>query len=418
MSTAKNVEVSRLKDVDLKTILVIGLDSVALAHSARKAGFKVFAVDFFGDQDLQKTCESTLSIVTQNVGESCGHLETDFSPNKFLVLARGIFARHRVDGIFLASGLEDSPKTLLKLNQLAPIIGNHPRTIENVRGKVGFFNQVRKLGINHPDTTLVETAEEAKQAAKDISYPVLVKPLRSLGGSGIRLAESKTQLDEILQRIAPFPPRILIQEYIIGKHMSVSFVSTGKTSLILTLNEQLLGMKDVGQKEPFGYCGNIVPATFDEAFTKKCANLVQRISTHFNLLGSNGIDLVVPEHGSPYVVEVNPRFQGTLECVEEFLGINLAKAHFDASIKGILPSWKNASSKVCIRLILYARHRSLVPDLSGFSGVRDVPLPGAIVEDGEPLCSVVTTERTRESAMEKSMRLARRVYGIVHAASQ
>jgi len=413
------VEVSYLKDVDLKNILIIGLDSVALAHSARRAGFKVFAVDFFGDQDLRKTCESTLSIVTQKAGESCGRLETDFSPDKFLVLAREILARHRIDGIFLASGLEDSPKTLLKLNQLAPIIGNHPRTIESVRGKVGFFNQVRKLGINHLDTTLVETAEEAKQAAKDIGYPVLVKPLRSLGGSGIRLAENKTQLDEILQQIAPFPPGILIQEYIIGKNMSVSFVSTGKTSLILTLNEQLLGMQEVGQKEPFGYCGNIVPAAFDEAVTKKCANLVQRISTHFNLLGSNGIDLVVPEHGSPYVVEVNPRFQGTLECVEKFLGINLAKAHLDACINGFLPSWKNASSsKVCIRLLLYARYRSLVPDFSDFDRVRDVPLPRAIVEDGEPLCSVVTTERTRESAIEESMRLARRIYGLVRPAFQ
>ena len=379
----------------------------------------MFAVDFFGDQDLQKTCESTLSIVTQKAGESCGRLETDFSPDKFLVLAREILSRHRVDGIFLASGLEDSQKTLLELDELAPIIGNHPRTIRSVRGKVEFFNQIRKLGINHPDTTLVETAERAKQAAKDIGYPVLVKPLRNLGGSGIRLAESKTQLDEILQRIAPFPPRILIQEYIIGKNMSVSFVSTGKTSLILTLNEQLLGMQEVGQKEPFGYCGNTVPASIDEAVTKKCANLVQKISMHFNLLGSNGIDLVVPEFGSPYVVEVNPRFQGTLECVEKFLGMNLVKAHLDASIKGILPSWKNASSsKVCIRLILYARHRSLVPDLSGFSGVRDMPLPGAIVEEGEPLCSIVTTEMTRESAMEKSRRLARRIYGLVHAAFQ
>lgn len=400
-------------------VLVIGLDSVALAHSARRAGFKVFAVDFFGDQDLQKTCESTLSIVKQKAGESCGRLETDFSPDKFLVLAREIFARHRVDGIFLTSGLEDSPKILSELNALVPIIGNHPRTIENVRGKVEFSNQIRKLDINHPDTKSVETPEEAKQAAKDIGYPILVKPLRSLGGSGIRLAENRTQLDEILQRISPFPLGILIQEYIIGNNLSVSFVSTGKTSLVLALNEQLLGMQEVGQKEPFGYCGNIVPASIDEGIAKKCANLVQRITTHFNLLGSNGIDLVVPEHGSPYVIEVNPRFQGTLECVEKSLGINLAKAHLDACIKETLPSWKDASpSKVCVRLILYARHRSLVPDLSGFDGVRDIPQPRAIVEDGEPLCSIVTTERTRESAMEKSMRLARRIYGIVHPASQ
>ena len=406
-----------MENSDLRNVLVVGLDTVALVHSAKKAGLKVLAVDFFGDQDLKKTCESTLSIVAQKTGKSCGRLEKDFSPNKFLVLARRISTKHRVDGVFLASGLEDSPKTLSELSRLAPIIGNSPSTIESVRNKVDFFHQIRKLGINHPETIFAKTVEEVKQAAKDIGFPVVIKPYRSLGGAGIRLAEGKNQLDEILRQIPLSPLGFLIQRYITGKHMSVSFISTGKKSVILTLNEQLLGMGDLGQKEPFGYCGNIVPTSADEGVANECDNLVQRIAMHFNLQGSNGVDLVIPEGGSPYLIEVNPRFQGTLECVERFLGINLVKAHLDACIKGVLPSLeKTLSFKVYVRLILYARHRSYAPNFNKFDEVRDIPVPEVIIEDGEPLCSIVV-EGTLKSASEKAQSLARRIYMIVHPAT-
>lgn len=396
--------------MDLENILIVGLDSVTLARSAKRAGYNVYAVDYFGDQDLREICDSCVSITTQQAGKSCGHLEINFSPKAFLDPVRRISEKHNIDGILLASGLEDSQETLLELNNVAPIIGNELQAIRKVRNKINFFNQIQKLAINHPRTMLAKTNEEVRKAASEIGYPILLKPLHSLGGSGITLVESKTHLANILRKTTMNSQGVLIQEYIFGKYLSISFVSTREASTILSLNEQLLGIKDVGQMEPFGYCGNIVPVKNDAKIVADCELIVEKIASHFNLLGSNGIDMVLTENEDLFVIEVNPRFQGTLECVEKYLGINLVKAHLDACLKDTVPpSNVTQSSKVYVRLIVFAPRRVYAPDLGGMEEVRDIPEPGAIIEEGEPVCSIIVTEKNHRSALERAMMLARRI---------
>jgi len=234
-----------LKSILLEDILIVGLDSVALARSAHRAGYNVHAVDYFGDQDLRKICDSCESIISQQVGRSCGRLEENFSPKKFVDSARRISETHNIDGILLASGLEDSQETLLELNEIAPIIGNDLKSIEKVRNKTDFHSQVQTLGINSPKTLLARTIEEVKQAASEIDYPILLKPLHSFGGSGIALAKNKTQLVKILRRTVFDTQGMLIQESISGKQMSMSIVSTRDTVTLLSLNEQLLGVKEI-----------------------------------------------------------------------------------------------------------------------------------------------------------------------------
>lgn len=403
-----------MKETDIQNILVIGVDAAALAASANKAGYNVFAADYFGDQDLKKTCKNSLSILAQEAGESCGRLEANFFPNALLDLAKKLLVAHRIDAALLASGLEDSPQVLAELNDLIPIIGSHPKTIEKVRDKMEFFHELKKLGIHHPKTALANSLEEGKRAAKDIGYPVVVKPLTGFGGGGIRKTKNGSELDKVFQQTVALPRGALIQEYVLGMDASVSFLSSKKASVVLTLNEQLLGIQEVGQKEPFGYCGNIVSVSASEALMDACDDVVQKIASHFGLVGSNGIDIVISKDGVPYVVEVNPRFQGTLECVERVLGLNLVNAHIKACIEGFLsPISERRSSVFCVRLILYARQRSIVPNLATFEEIRDIPLPGGIVEEGEPLCSIVVEEKTRSSALEKAMMLAKHVYGTV-----
>ncbi len=399
-----------LKETDLKNILVVGLDSVALTRSAKRAGYNVFAVDYFGDRDLREICDSCVSITKQRVGKSCGRLEINFSPKAFLDPVKRISRNHPIDGILLSSGLEDSQEILLELDNVAPIIGNELQAIGKVRNKIDFFCQIQKLGINHPRTVLAKTNEEVRKAVSEIGYPILLKPLHSLGGSGITLARNKTHLATILQKTRIPSQGIIIQEHIIGKHLSTSFISTKGVSTVLSLNEQLLGLKEVGQREPFGYCGNIVPAKDDAKIIVDCKFVVEKIASHFNLLGSNGIDFVLTKNGDLFVIEVNPRFQGTLECVENYLGINLVKTHLDACLKSTgPPSNIVKSSKVYVRLIVFAPSRLIASNLSEMEEVRDIPEPGVIVEEGEPVCSIIAAEKNRKSALIKALTLATRI---------
>ncbi len=395
---------------DIHNILIIGIDVVSLATSAAKAGYKVYAVDYFGDQDLKRVCNENLSIVKQAPGEICGQLGTNFSPEALLHLTMELRKKNVLDGTLLSTGLDDSPDVLSELNEMIPIIGNHPHVIKRIRDKTKFFQELKRLGVPHPVTAMAENLEEARRKARDIGYPILVKPSKGFGGVGIRKTRGLKELAQAFEDASRIDQNVLIQEYVSGTPASVSLISSTTETITLTLNEQLLGVGEVGQEEPFGYCGNVVPFLATTALVEKCVSVAEKITSSYGLVGSNGVDLVISKEGLPYVVEVNPRFQATVECVERVLGINMVEAHMETFIKGRLPSIIKRPVGFCTRLILFAPQHSVVPDLSVLEEVRDIPIPEVIIEKGEPICSVVTEGADRNSSLKKARIISRSIY--------
>lgn len=387
---------------DLRSLLVIGLDVVSLASSASRAGYRVYVADYFGDQDLDRVCHESRSIVRQKAGETCGRLSKDFSLSALLRLARELLESSEIDAALLSSGIDDSQDVLRPLNDLVPILGNSPEVVERIRNKTEFFRELGNLGIPHPETAVAEDIEDAKKKAIDMGFPVVVKPSRGFGGAGVRKADNSRELKQAFREAALLDSEVLIQEYLIGIPASASIISSKKGAVALTLNEQLLGVHELGQKEPFGYCGNIVPLSATKLAKDTCRNIVEKVSLHFGLIGSNGIDFVISKEDMPFVIEVNPRFQGTLECVERVLGMNIVEAHVEACIQGKLPTIMREKPVFCVRMILYAPERSIVPDLNHFEEVRDIPLPGGIIEKGEPVCSIVAHGTSRDSSLSKA----------------
>lgn len=397
-------------ETDIRNVLAVGIDVVSLAISANRAGYQVYAVDYFGDQDLKKLCYESRSIINQRVTESCGRLGRDFNHKTLLRLVREISKEHKIDAALLASGLDDFLDVLLELDESIPILGNRPDIIKNVRNKTTFFQELSHLGVPRPETAIVEDFEEAERKSKDIGYPVVVKPSRGFGGVGIRKARNTQELKQAYENASLFSDEVLIQEHISGTSASISIVSSAKGVAPLTLNEQLLGMREMHQYEPFGYCGNIVPLATPRTVVDTCEDITEKITSHFGLVGSNGIDLVISKEGIPYVIEVNPRFQGTLECVERVLGINLVESHIKACIYGTLPKVSRTPSVFCTRLILFASQQSIMPSLSTLDEVRDIPLPGVLVEQGEPVCSIVTERLNRDSSLKKARSIAKLIH--------
>ena len=95
------------------------------------------------------------------------------------------------------------------------------------------------------------------------------------------------------------------------------------------------------------------------------------------------------------------------ECVEQVLGLNIVRTHMKACFEVSLPKFVNKPSVFCARLILLAQKRLIAPALTNFDQVRDVPMPGAIIEKGEPICSIIIEEETRNFALEKAGILAK-----------
>ena len=405
-----NISASSAYPSEKLNILAIGLDVTSLVTSIKRAGYNAYSIDYFGDSDVKRLCKESLSIIKQIEGKSCGRLEDDFNPEKLLQLFHKMLKIHRIDGVLLASGLEDFQNILLSINDHVQLLGNNPINISKVRDKVQFFKTLKRLRIPHPETELVEDLLSAKKKAKDIGYPIIIKPEKGFGGIGVRKVSDQKHLASIFKRYFSIDQRILLQEFIPGQTISASLISTREKVISLTVNEQLLGMSNLGQLEEFGYCGNIVPLTSSTELRERCKEMAERVITNYKLIGSNGVDFVVSEEGIPKMVEVNPRFQGTLECVERVLDINLVQAHLDACNLRVLPELKIISGSYYTRLILFALKRSKVSDLQIHRETRDIPLPRVIVESGEPLCSVIIEGLSREDSLSRANNVAKTIY--------
>jgi hypothetical protein len=392
---------------EIKNVLVVGVDTVAVASSAKRAGYAVYAADYFSDVDLQMVCSECMAMIAQGKGKSCGRITSNFKPEALLEMAKNLSKKHRMDAVLLSSGLDDHFHILYELNDLIPILGNSPSVIQNVREKPKFFDALKRLKVPHPETVIVKDVLEAKAAAAKIGYPVIVKPIKGFGGTSVKLARNPIEVERAFSEVSALGENVLVQTFINGVHASMSILVADENVEILSINEQLLGLASVFQHEPFGYCGNIVPLHVANSTFEKCKVIAEKIALYFGLKGSNGVDIVISKSGTPYVIEVNPRFQGTLECVEKVFGINMVKSHIHACLYGVLPEIRDKPSNFCTRLILYAPKRVLVPNLTVFQEVRDIPFPESIIEKGEPLCSILTVGKTRDLSFRKAEKLTR-----------
>ncbi len=402
-------------DKGCNNLLLVGIDNSCLAYSVKNAGYKAFIADYFGDLDVMRVSDGFMSIIEQKPYVSSGRFEKNFNPETFISIVESLHKRVRkFEGTLLSSGLDDSFKVLDKINNRCKIIGNSPKTIRVIRDKKKFFQELEKMRVIHPKTLITTSVDSAIKEAKDIGYPLILKPSEGFAGIGIRKVNNKQQLvKEYRNLCSSFKKEIVVQEYIKGTPASISFIASYPKSKIIALNEQLLGLKMAYQLEPFGYCGNITPYLTNKLTMDRCKKIVEKITSCFNLMGSNGVDLVISEDNIPYVIEVNPRFQGSLGCVERVYGINLVKIHLAACKMKELEKKQYFSSFYSTRLIINAPRRIVAPDLVSTPLIMDVPCPGSIIEKGEPLCSIISDGITKDESLYKAQEMARSIFNLV-----
>ena len=138
--------------------------------------------------------------------------------------------------------------------------------------------------------------------------------------------------------------------------------------------------------------------------------LAEELVLEFKLLGSNGVDFLVTETG-PVVLEINPRFQGSLDTVEKAMNINLFEAHAGC-FRGELPP-KPEANCFAARGIIYSDRelfidRKLMDVILREKGA-DIPPQGTKIEPDWPLTSLFSCTSTREEAILSLERGVKRI---------
>ncbi len=164
----------------------------------------------------------------------------------------------------------------------------------------------------------VFTAEEAKEVANRLGYPVLVRPSYVLGGQGMKIAYSDEEIEEfigIINRIAQDHP-ILVDKYLQGKEIEVDAVCDGTDILIPGIMEHI---ERTGVHS--GDSISVYPAhTITDEVKKTLVDYTRRLAQALHVVGLINIQFIVMD-GEVYVIEVNPRSSRTVPYISKVTGI-------------------------------------------------------------------------------------------------
>ncbi len=368
----------------MQNILVIGFDTRNIVCSAHRAGYNVCSIDAFRDLDLQECAYASALLECRTAKEL---RQLDASRIKTQMAAFGL----EFDALVLGSGLE-----MLDHNNFScPVLSSCPDAIQKASNKKYLSKRLETLGISHPHCYSPDEIDA-------IEYPVMVKPASGGGGIFNRIARSKHELLSILEDLsrldAEFTAQtVIIQDFLEGIPSSVSLLSTKNEALSVAINEQLIGISWLSRL-PFAYCGNVTPFRTEHADEMEA--LAEELMLEFKLLGSNGVDFLITETG-PVVLEINPRFQGSLDTVEKTMNINLFEAHAGC-FRGELPNKPEAKCFVARGIIYSDRElfidRTLMDVILREKGA-DIPSQGTNIEPDWPLTSLFSCTSTREEAI-------------------
>jgi predicted ATP-grasp superfamily ATP-dependent carboligase len=339
-------------------VLIAGFATRHVARSAWKAGYTVYAVDHFCDQDLSWYTADRLKFD-----------ELEELPNRIAEIA----GRHGIDWFVPTSGAET-------LGAPLAIAGTDAATAARLLDKLEVQRFFEGQGIPVPPL------------AGEGNFPYIAKPRRGAGGWRNAVIRSQGDLARWLEESPGM--EAVIQKQVSGTPASVSCLADGRRAIAITANEQLLRG---GDANPFGFTGSVTP--LDHSLAGRMKALAVQAAAASGCVGSVGIDFVLGQDA--WAIEVNPRFQATVDTVEASTGLSLFSLHMDAC-RGILPAEVPGSGCCSVREILFAeKHMVVREDLSRFAPrVTDIPWPGTEYEEGQAVVSVLGTGEDRSRALQ------------------
>lgn len=373
-------------------LLLIGINTRSMVNSALKLDYNIYSTSYFSTSDFP-AIKNSKCILHEEKDTSTGEFNQDYDPKRLLEESEEYL--DIVDYIIPISGILASDFNGKYKKYQKKILGN--KDIEKIEDKYKFYKKIKNNFLT-PETFYVNDVDEAleiNENSQDVKY--IIKPANGSGGYDINLLDndSLNQLND---------GKWLVQEYVEGVTLSSSVLGT-KNNAKNIINTRLLTSKDFKEAD-FRYIGNILPldkksilANINKPINninKELCEISEKLIKYFKLIGSNGVDFILNEN-ELYVLEINPRLQGTYECCEQTLGINMLEAHIKASMNELIeiPEVKCYSYKKIIYTPLTMKYEKIKLD-----NIYDTPFEGTITEKEEPLLTIIEKDENFDNLIE------------------
>ena len=273
------------------------------------------------------------------------------------------------DGAVVQFGGQTAIKLTEALMKMGvPILGTSAENVDKAEDRELFDEILEECEIPRPTGGTVFTAEEAKEVANRLGYPVLVRPSYVLGGQGMQIAINDNDIDEfigIINRIAQDHP-ILVDKYLQGKEIEVDAVCDGEDILIPGIMEHI---ERAGIHS--GDSISVYPAqSLTQKAKDKIAEYTRILAKSLHVIGLINIQFIVCGEDDVYVIEVNPRSSRTVPYISKVTGIPIvplaSKVIIGNKIKelGYTPGLQPEADYVAVKMPVFSFEKIRGADIS------------------------------------------------------
>lgn len=360
----------------MEKILVVGNNVRNVVQSARKAGYRVLALTNFFDADLFLYAEKVERIESDRKDEVKKQVVRLAEENNAYVV--------------LASGFED-----LKLDDVL-VLGSEHKVVKVVVDKLKFYKKLESVGIPFPELVSENEIEVNKKT--------IAKPRKGGGGEDVCFIDGLSKQKQSNQKNQEY----VFQRYIEGIPCSVSLIASENYIIPITLNKMFVGWKEMNT-DGFRYCGNMTPFIVDTEVKEEIVRIAVETASLFDLKGSIGVDFILAD--KPYVLELNPRFQGSLDSIEWSCDSNLFKLHVNGVFGRKIEIQKPL--RFGARAILFADKKVEIKSSPlGNPFFADIPFVGQVYEARDPVTSILSADRNENKVINKLIQRKRIFYSL------
>ena len=317
------------KNESLKKILVLGSGAIKIGEAGE--------FDYSGSQCLKAIHEDGLKSVLINPNIATIQTDTRFADQVYLLpvnpeYVESIIEKERPDGVMLAYGGQTALNCGVKLDESGilqkygiSVLGTQIKGIKRTEDRQLFKDSMKEAGVPVLRSKTVTNFDDAKGAAEELCYPVIIRVAYTLGGRGGGVAHNEIELHEIVERgiNASLVGQVLIEEYI-GDWKQIEYEvmqDYGGNNVIVCNMENVLSMKvHTGD--------NIVVApsqTIDNHEYHMLRSAALRATKHVGIVGECNIQYALTTDSDRYVaIEINPRLSRSSALASKATGYPLA----------------------------------------------------------------------------------------------
>ena len=396
-----------MKDESIKKVLILGSGALKIGEAGE--------FDYSGSQALKALREEGVSTVLINPNIATVQTSEGVADQIYFLPVQPYFverviAKERPDGILLSFGGQTALNCGVELDRTGVlkkygvrVLGTPVKAIMNTEDRELFVERLDEINVKTIKSEACENIQQARQAAKTLGYPVIVRAAYALGGLGSGFADNEEELNTLCEKAFSFSPQVLVEKSLKGwKEIEYEVVRDRYDNCITVCNMENF--------DPLGiHTGESIVIAPSQTLTNseyhKLRALSIKIVRHIGIVGECNVQYAFDPQSEDYrVIEVNARLSRSSALASKATGYPLAFVAAKLGMGYGLFELKNSVTKTTSAFFEPALDYVVckIPrwDLSKFRGV-DKELGSSMKSVGE----VMAIGRNFEEAIQKGLRM-------------